>query len=101
MQKFGGSGRVKFKLLELAADSVISAINTNPPKHASADVLALIKTQMLFIRDNAAAGKKPATELPPNTKFTYAVLASRELTSPDELILQAQIDKVTEILISA
>lgn len=100
MQKFGGSGRLKFKLLELAADSVISAINTNPPKHTTTDVLVSIKTQMVFIRDKAAAGKHPAAELPANTKFTYAVLASRELTSPDELMLQAQIDIVTEILTS-
>lgn len=89
------------KALQKAANMVIAAIDTAPPKHASVNVFTSIKNQMLFIRDNAAAGKNPATELPPNTKFTYAVLASRELTSPDELMLQAQIYKVTEILISA
>ena len=92
---------MNYSALIMAANNVISAIDTVALEHASVYVLALIKSQMLFIRDNAAAGKNPLTVLPPNTKFTYAVLASRELTSPDELMLQAQIDKVTEILISA
>jgi hypothetical protein len=54
---------------------------------------------MICIRDNAAAGKSPSNELPPGTKFTYAILASRELASPDELALQALINRVTKILI--
>ena len=56
---------------------------------------------MVFISDAAAAGKDPAAELPSGTKFTYAVLASRELASPDELLLQAKIDKVTHLLAHA
>ena len=95
------NGLMNYNALMMAANKVIAAIDTAPPKHALVNVLASIKIQMLFIRDNAAAGKNPSTVLPPNTKFTYAVLASRELASPDELMLQAQIDKVTEILISA
>lgn len=87
--------------LQTSVDKVITAIDTNLFKYASADVPASIKTQMMFIRDKAAVGKHPAAELPAGTTFTYAVLASRELTSPVELMLQAQIDKVTEILISA
>lgn len=90
-----------YKALFTAANNVVQTIDNQPPRHASADVLASIKNQMIFIRDNAALSKNPSTVLPPNTKFTYAVLASRELASPDELMLQAQIDKVTEILISA
>lgn len=87
--------------MQMAAENVIDAIDTAPPKHVSADALASIKNQMLFIRDHAASSKNPSAELPPNTKFTYAVLASRELVSPDELLLQAKIDKVTRLLIDA
>jgi hypothetical protein len=53
---------------------------------------------MVFIRDNAAAGKNPSKELTSGTKFTYAILASRELASPDELVLKDSIDEVTRIL---
>ena len=90
---------MNFKALQMAAENVIAAINTAPPKHVSADVLASIKNQMVFIRDNAAAGKNPSQELASGTKFTYAILASREFASPEELVLQDLIDKVTSILI--
>ncbi|WP_217670790.1 hypothetical protein [Arsukibacterium indicum] len=54
---------------------------------------------MVFIRDNAAAGKNPSTELSSGTKFTYAVLASRELASPEQMVLQNLIDEVTRNLL--
>ncbi|SNY58967.1 hypothetical protein SAMN06297280_3530 [Arsukibacterium tuosuense] len=88
-----------YKALQAAASDVIAFIDNNAPKHTSADVLTSIKNQMVFIRDNAAAGKNPSTELSSGAKFTYAVLASRELASPEEMALQDLIDKVTSILI--
>lgn len=90
-----------YQALNIAVAQVIVFIEDNPLPAASADVLAPIKNQMVFIRDAAAAGKDPEADLPAGTKFTYAVLASRELASPDELLLQAKIDKVTRILIKA
>lgn len=90
-----------FKILFAAANDVVQAIDNQPPSYTSADVLASIRNQMIFIRDNAVLNKNPSSELPPNTKFTFAILASRELASPDELLLQAKIDKVTHILINA
>ncbi|MEO3877120.1 hypothetical protein [Rheinheimera fenheensis] len=92
---------MNFNALKSAANDVIDAIYTDSFETVTADVLTSIKNQMVFIRDAAAAGKDPAAELPSGTKFTYAVLASRELASPDELLLQAKIDKVTRILIKA
>lgn len=90
-----------YKALFAAAEDVVQTIENQPPRYASADVLASIKNQMIFIRDNATLSKNPSEELPPSTKFTYAVLASRELASPDELLLQAKIDKVTHLLVKA
>ena len=87
-----------FKNLYTAADRVVDALN-NPPKTASLDVLTSIKNQMEFIRDNASKGVNPSKVLPPNTTFTYAILASRELESPDELMLQRLIDDVTKELL--
>ena len=88
-----------YQALQLAADKVITVIENTPLTHTSASVLTSIKNQMVFIRDNAAAGKNPSTELSSGAKFTYAVLASRELASPDEMVLQDLIDKVTRILL--
>lgn len=90
---------MNYNTLMMAANKVITAIDTIPPKYASVNALASIKNQMLFIRDKAAAGKNPSTELATGTTFTYAILASRELTSPDEMALQVLIDKVSNILI--
>ncbi len=92
---------MNFDALQSAANDVIDAIDTDSLETVTADVLTTIKHQMVFIRDAAAAGKDPAAELPAGTKFTYAVLASRELASPNELMLQTRIDKVTRILIKA
>lgn len=88
-----------YQALQVAANDVVLFIDNQAPKYTSAEVLASIKNQMVFIRDKAAAGEHPSTELASGTKFTYGILASRELASPDELVLQALIEKVTKILI--
>lgn len=88
-----------YQSLYTAANDAVVAIDTWPLQYASPDILASIKNQMVFIRDNAAAGRNPSDELAPGTKFTYAILVSRELASPKELVLQDLIDKVTSILI--
>lgn len=90
-----------YKAFFTAANNVVQTLDSQPTCHASADVLASIRNQMIFIRDNAALSKNPSTALPLNTKFTYAVSAARELASPDEFTLQVQIDKVAGILIGA
>ncbi|HEX5794169.1 MAG TPA: hypothetical protein VFY01_12900 [Rheinheimera sp.] len=90
-----------YKALYNAANNVVVAIDSQPLRYTSADVISSIKHQMIFIRDNAAAGKNPSNELPAGTKFTYAILASRELASPDELALQVLIDEVTAALIKS
>ncbi|WP_215396943.1 hypothetical protein [Rheinheimera oceanensis] len=88
-----------YQALYTAANNVVVAIDIRTLQHASPDILASIKNQMIFIRDNAAAGRNPSDELAPGAKFTYAILASREFASPEELVLQDLIDKVTSILI--
>lgn len=88
-----------YEALRTAANKVIIAIDTQAPQYVSANVLASIKNQMVFIRDNAATGKNPSEELASGTKFTYAILASRELASPDETFLKDLIDEVTRILL--
>lgn len=43
-----------YKALNIAAAQVIALIEDNPPPAASTEVLASIKSQMVFIRDAAA-----------------------------------------------
>lgn len=88
-----------YKALCDAAEKVIVALDKQAPLHASINVLTSIKNQMVFIRDNAASGQNPSKTLPPGTKFTYAILASRELASPEEVALKDLIDEVSRILI--
>ena len=42
-----------YKALSHAASNVINAIETNPPETVITDALESIKSQMIFIRDNA------------------------------------------------
>ncbi|UUA72875.1 MULTISPECIES: hypothetical protein [unclassified Cellvibrio] len=89
---------MEYNTLRIAAQKVIDAIDTTPPQYTSKNILTSIKNQMIFIRDNAAAGKNPSKELASDTTFTYSILSSRELASPDELVLKELIDDVTRIL---
>jgi hypothetical protein len=88
-----------YQALSNAATNVIVAIETNPLGSVSTDTLESIKNQMIFIRDNADNKKNPSAELTPGQKFTYAIIASRELASPSELKLNDLISEVTRILI--
>ena len=83
---------MNYQALQLAAEQVITEINNPHPAYLSVEVLTSIKRQMEFIYKHAAAGNNPSAELATGVKFTYAVLASRELTSPDEMMLQAKIN---------
>ena len=88
-----------YQALSNAATNVIVAIETNPLESISANALESIKNQMIFIRDNADNKKNPSAELIPGQKFTYAIIASRELSSPSELKLNNLISEVTRILV--
>jgi hypothetical protein len=88
-----------YHALSNAATNVIIAIESNPPESVSSDALDSIKNQMIFIRDNADNKKNPSAELMPGQKFTYAIIASRELSSPSELELNNLISEVTRILV--
>ncbi len=86
--------------VELAerADTAIQKLQEFIDNNGSTDVLESIKEQMLFIKGKALTKKNPAYELENNQKFTYAILASREFASPQELELKEYINKVSRIL---
>lgn len=67
--------------------------------HGTSSILESIKHQLQFIQQKAEEGKDPVDELRDGKKFTFGILASREFSSPEELVVQEKIDSVTEILI--
>ncbi len=87
-----------YGLLAKCADAVIEEIILLVKDEGSTEALQSIKQQMLFIRDSALEGKTPSIELGADKKFTYAILASRELASPKELLVKKSINKVSRIL---
>lgn len=87
-----------YKLLSDNANVVIKQLDFIINKYGSTQPLESIKQQMIFIRDNALQSKNPINELGKNRYFTYGVLASKELASPEELEIQKNIYRVSNIL---
>ena len=57
-----------------------------------------VKNQIEFIKTHAENRKNPVKELSNRKTFNYGIVASRDLTSPDEEILKDKLDDVTENL---
>lgn len=53
---------------------------------------------MVFIRDNVRLGKNPVDELRGGVVFTFGVVSSKELASPEELVLKKKLDEVGDLL---
>ena len=89
---------MNFIKLKESAIVAIKKIDEFGIKNGESDQLESIKQQMIFIRDNAINGKDPSLELGDDRKFTYAIIASREFASPEELDLKEYIDEVSSLL---
>ena len=57
-----------------------------------------IESQLEFIEKHAVNEKNPVKMLSPDQKFTYGIISSRELASPDEMILKEKLNQVTNNL---
>lgn len=84
------------QLAKAAADA-LAELDALISKQGANDALTSIQTQVDFIRKHADNGENPKAHLKGN-KFTYAIIASRELASPDEMIVQEKLDKITILL---
>lgn len=83
--------------LATAARKAINAINEFSNGGNETEALMSIKAQMKFIEESAKNNIDPITQLG-ERKFTYAILASRELASPDELVIKTLLNDVSELL---
>lgn len=57
-----------------------------------------IRNQIEFIKIHAENKKNPVKELGDGEAFNYGIVSSRNLTSPEEMVLKSKLDCVTENL---
>ena len=57
-----------------------------------------IRNQIEFIKTHAENNKNPVKELSDGEAFNYSIISSRNLTSPEEMVLKSKLDCVTENL---
>ena len=85
--------------LKDASDEALLEISKYIEKNGSNNVLRSIEEQMKFISAAAKNGENPKHKLANGRQFTFGILSSRELSSPNELKIKEKIDKVTEQLV--
>jgi hypothetical protein len=89
---------VNFEKLADAANDALAKIAALEAKNGQSPVLDSIKIQMRFIFDAASTDKNPNLGLEKDRQFTYAILASREFSSPEELAVKSSLNDVSKVL---
>ena len=84
--------------LKDASDEVLQEISAFVENNGKNNLLKSIEEQMKFISSAAKSGNNPKDKLPDGRQFTFGILSSRELSSPEELKIKKKIDVVTEQL---
>ncbi|WP_320819049.1 hypothetical protein [Thalassolituus sp.] len=92
MEKF------KFNNLEKSARDAINEMDSLSKKHGHNNWMDSVKSQLEFIEKNAIKMKNPVKMLKPDEEFTYGIISSRELSSPDEMVLKEKLNNVTNNL---
>ena len=85
-----------YQKLSAAANKVTIEIESDELSHISENTKQSIKNQMILIEKYAGKNIHPRTQLNGN-QFTYGIILSRELSSPDELKVKSLIDDVSKI----
>ncbi|MFT6539154.1 MAG: DNA-binding ferritin-like protein (Dps family) [Thalassolituus sp.] len=62
------------------------------------DWMDTIESQLEFIEKHAINEKNPVKMLSPDQEFTYGIISSRQLASPDEMRLKEKLNQVTNNL---
>lgn len=57
-----------------------------------------IRNQIEFIKTRAEDRKNPVKELSDGKAFNYSIISSKNLTSPEDMVLKSKLDRVTENL---
>ncbi|MCW8128708.1 hypothetical protein [Microbulbifer halophilus] len=90
--------KVNLKKLNILADDASTEISSFEKKHGQRTSITSIKNQMKFISELSGNGLNPLERLKNGETFTFAIISSKELSSPEELALKRKIDLVAKEL---
>jgi hypothetical protein len=88
----------EFESLAKSARDAIREVHQLSQKIGHNDWMDSIKSQLEFIEKHAINERNPVKMLSPDQEFTYGIISSRELASPDEMILKEKLNQVTSNL---
>lgn len=89
---------MNLKKLEILSKDAFKEISNFEKKHGQRAPITSIKNQMKFISESSGNGLNPLKELKNGKTFTFAIISSKELSSPEELALKRKIDLVAKEL---
>jgi len=87
--------------LTKAAIFAKNKITSNSVLDKKTPIIISIIRQLSFIAQYSSQGVDPRTQLKNGQTFTYSVLASRELCSPEELKIKQLLDEVSQVMYSS
>jgi len=88
----------KYELLISSAIAALEELRKFENRSSSYPWAESFRNQIEFIKTHAENRKNPVKELSNRKTFNYGIVASRDLTSPDEEVLKDKLDDVTENL---
>ena len=90
--------KYEFDNLAKSARDAIKEVHQLSQKIGHNDWMNTIESQLEFIEKHAVNEKNPVNMLSSDQEFTYGIISSRELASPDEMILKEKLNQVTSNL---
>lgn len=87
----------RFTQLAAEAEKALVMLEALICETPNSNSLQSLKNQMTFILANAKNQQNPLSILSGRV-FTYGIISSRELASPYEMEVKAQIDKLSQLL---
>jgi len=88
----------EFEVLANSAREAISEMDALSKKVGYCSWMDSIQPQLEFIESHAANKRNPVKMLAPDQEFTYGIVSSKELASPDEMMLKEKLNLVTRNL---
>jgi DNA-binding ferritin-like protein (Dps family) len=90
--------KYEFDNLAKSARDAMKEVHQLSKKIGHNDWMDTIESQLEFIEKHAINEKNPVKMLSPDQEFTYGIISSRQLASPDEIRLKEKLNQVTSNL---
>jgi DNA-binding ferritin-like protein (Dps family) len=90
--------KYEFDNLAKSARDAMKEVHQLSKKIGHNDWMDTIESQLEFIEKHAINEKNPVKMLSPDQEFTYGIISSRQLASPDEMRLKEKLNQVTNNL---